>query len=102
MLSMVRFKIAAVGLPASALAILGNGSVTAQVAGAATVVPDTLCDSCKDFTDAAPTTDCVRSAYRPGIGYATEPEHNVAFLLPPDKDEADLKLVEKKLGADQQ
>jgi hypothetical protein len=35
---------------------------------------DSLCDYCKDYTDAAATADPVRSTFRPGIGYGQEAE----------------------------
>jgi hypothetical protein len=57
-----------------AFPLLGNPLATAQVAGATTVVPDTLCDYCKDYTDEATAAGDVRSTYRPGTGYAREPE----------------------------
>jgi hypothetical protein len=67
-------KIAATVLGAGPIAIFFSISVSAQALSDVTaVLPDTLCDYCKDFTDAATSAGAVRSAYRPGVGYATEP-----------------------------
>jgi hypothetical protein len=46
----------------------------AQTAGTP-ATPDPLCDYCKDYTDTGVSAGSVRSAYRPGTGYASKPEH---------------------------
>jgi hypothetical protein len=60
-------------------------------------VPDVLCDYCKDFTDYATEAGTVRSAYRPGIGYAAEDK--AASVQPREKEEAGLQIVERQSGA---
>jgi hypothetical protein len=66
-------KIAGTILVAGPIAVFFSASATAQALSDVTaVLPDTLCDYCKDFTDAATSAGAVRSAYRPGVGYATE------------------------------
>ena len=92
-------RIAVAALIAWPFACLSNTSVTAQVADALTVVPDTLCDYCKDFTDPATATGAVRSAYRPGLGYAAEPESTAASVPPVEKKGDGLQVVECQSGA---
>jgi hypothetical protein len=58
-----------------------------------TLQPDDLCDYCKDFTDAAVTGGPVRSAYRPGEGYATEGEHGTASVEPGDRQQSGVRMV---------
>ena len=75
------------------------GSAIAQApvsAGAAE--PDLLCDYCRDFTDAALATGPVRSAYRPGVGYA-EPTNAMASLQRQEQQEHDLRVVERRLSS---
>jgi hypothetical protein len=43
--------------------------------------PDELCDYCKDYTDRANSADDVRSAYRPGRGYAVKAEDESVAML---------------------
>ncbi len=52
-----------------ALAILNAPHASAADA---TETPDSLCDYCKDYTDAAVATDPVRSTFRPGTGYGQD------------------------------
>jgi hypothetical protein len=68
------------------IALLSGPFVAFEVSAVAgqTVSPepsagvDALCDYCKDYTDAAAAAGSQRSAYRPGTGYAAEPENEVA------------------------
>jgi hypothetical protein len=59
------------------------------------IVPDTLCGYCKDITDAVTSAGSISSAYRPGIGYAMEPQGSGAFLQPTEQQESGQKLVER-------
>ena len=53
------------------LAALGIGAASAQTADSAvSAAMDPMCDYCADYTDAAASVGMVRSAYRPGVGYA--------------------------------
>jgi hypothetical protein len=73
--------------------LLGNPLATAQVAGATTVMPDALCDYCKDYTDNATAAGPVRSAYRPGVGYAPDLNPSLASVHGAKKHEPGLKTV---------
>jgi hypothetical protein len=61
-------------------------------------VPDTLCDYCRDFTDGATATGNVRTAYRPGVGYAGEAAQKGMATQPADK-ELTVQVVERPSGA---
>jgi len=65
-------KYVAASLLALQFAAINFHTATAQTVEAAAV--DTLCDYCKDYTDAATSAGQTRSAYRPGAGYAAENE----------------------------
>jgi hypothetical protein len=93
-------KIAAASLLASPIGLLGNPSAIAQVPGDAfAALPDTLCDYCKDFTDKATAAGPVRSTYRPGAGYASEPRGESTLVRPAERQELGLEIVEGALGA---
>ena len=61
---------------------LTNMALHAAVAWAeeAPGTPDGLCDYCKDYSDAATSAGEVRSRYRPGTGYAVEPESQAVAM----------------------
>ena len=64
-------KLVATALLVAALGIPGIGAASAQSAASASPEAiEPLCDYCADYTDAATATSTVRSAYRPGTGYA--------------------------------
>jgi hypothetical protein len=87
------FKFAFTALVLSPLAVVGNA--TAQTLGSpVSVQPDVLCDYCKDFTDAATAVGPVRSAYRPGTGYAEEQEKNVAPIQSHVQQVPELRVVQ--------
>jgi hypothetical protein len=90
-------KIAAASLLASPIGLLGNPSALAQEPGDA--LPDTLCDYCKDFTDKATAAGPVRSTYRPGAGYPSEPRGEATLARPAERQELGLEIVEGALGA---
>jgi hypothetical protein len=90
------FTIAAANLLAWAAVVLGSVSVRGQTSDALTaIVADTLCDYCKDFTDAATSAGSISSGYQPGIGYAPEPQGSAAFLQT-ERQESRQKLVERQ------
>jgi hypothetical protein len=91
------FKIVTAGLLAAPIATIAGAPLTAQVWGDVNAaLPDTLCDYCKDFTDAA-NAGPIRSSYRPGVGYATERQDEAAFLEARERQEAGLKLVARQV-----
>lgn len=61
-------------------------------------VPDTLCDYCRDFTDGATAAGNVRTAYRPGVGYAGGPAQKGMATQQSDK-ELTVQIVERPSGA---
>jgi hypothetical protein len=64
---------------AAPLAAFHVGTAAAQSADAAmSAAAEPFCDYCKDYTDAATSAGVVRSAYRPGAGYAAEPQDQAA------------------------
>jgi hypothetical protein len=91
-----RFRIAAGTILGWAVTVLGPVSAGGQASDAVTaIVPDTLCGYCKDITDAVTSAGSISSAYRPGIGYAMEPQGSGAFLQPTEQQESGQKLVER-------
>jgi hypothetical protein len=64
-------------LPLATFSLLGTSAKAEESPGA----PDELCDYCKDYTDRATSAGDVRSGYRPGIGYAVEPEGESIAML---------------------
>jgi hypothetical protein len=91
------FKIVAVGLLAWPIAVMTSAPLAAQVwDDMNAALPDTLCDYCKDFTDAA-NAGPVRSSYRPGVGYATERQDEAAFLQDQERQERGLRLVARQV-----
>jgi hypothetical protein len=77
-------KFVVASLLALQLTAINFQTATAQTVEAAAV--DTLCDYCKDYTDAGASAGNVKSAYRPFKGYAAESEQeqklDVAKLRP--------------------
>ena len=64
-------KLVATALLVAALGIPVIGAASAQPADSPpSVAIEPMCDYCADYTDAATATSAVRSAYRPGTGYA--------------------------------
>jgi hypothetical protein len=66
------FKAATLVLLTATSGINPDGAVAADPAA----TPDNLCDYCKDYTDAGTGADAVASEYRPGTGYAADPNNN--------------------------
>jgi hypothetical protein len=61
----------------ASLLALQFAAINFQTATAQTIEAtpaDSLCDYCKDFTDAGTSAGDIRSAYRPVTGYAIESE----------------------------
>jgi hypothetical protein len=69
-------KFVAASLFALQLAAINFQTATAQTVEAAAA--DTLCDYCKDYTDAGASAGYVKSAYRPVTGYAAESENTAS------------------------
>jgi hypothetical protein len=69
-------KFVVASLLALQLAAINFQTATAQTAEAAAA--DTLCDFCKDYTDAGASAGNVKSAYRPDTGYAAESENTAS------------------------
>jgi hypothetical protein len=68
----IALKFVAASLLALQFAAINFQTAAAQTGEAAPA--DSLCDYCKDYTDAATSAGNTRSAYRPGAGYAAENE----------------------------
>jgi len=64
-------------LPLATFNLLGTSAKAEEPPGA----PDELCDYCKDYTDRATSAGDIRSGYRPGRGYAVEPEGESIAML---------------------
>jgi hypothetical protein len=91
------FKIVAAGLLAGPIAVMTSAPLAAQVwDDVSAALPDTLCDYCKDFSDAA-NAGPVRSSYRPGVGYATERQDQAAFLQEQERQKSGLRLVARQV-----
>jgi hypothetical protein len=61
----------------ASLLALQFAAINFQIATAQTVEaapPDSLCDYCKDYTDAGTSAGIIRSAYRPVTGYSADVE----------------------------
>jgi hypothetical protein len=72
-------KLAAIALLCAIIAVLLVRGASAQTTNSeAASAADQFCDYCKDFTDEATAADAPRSAYRPGSGYAPEPQKDAA------------------------
>jgi hypothetical protein len=69
-------KFVAASLLALQLTAISFQTAMAQTVEAAPT--DSLCDYCKDYTDAAAATGNIRSAYRPISGYPAEGEAAMA------------------------
>ena len=49
---------------------------------------DALCDYCRDYSDLGVLAGSVRSDYRPGTGYAAEPEQTAAAMQRLNEDQS--------------
>jgi hypothetical protein len=88
-------KLIAAAFLIAPLAALEVSPVAAQAVSAEPSAVDVLCDNCKDYTDAGTSAGTQRSAYRPGIGYAAEPENEAAAAQPRPQDVARLRFRQR-------
>ena len=88
-------KIAVAALVTLAVAILLVGTVSAQTVNPEpAAAADPFCDYCKDYTDAATAAEAPRTAYRPGIGYAAQPNEQAAAEKSRLEEVARLRLLQ--------
>ena len=88
------FKLLAAALLAAPFAALDIGVAVAQTANPeAAKSADAFCDYCKDYTDAATSAGSQRSSYRPGVGYAAEPQETATTENPQRPRETGLQLA---------
>ena len=71
-----RSKFVVASLLAIQFAAINFQTAAAQTVEAAP--PDSLCDYCKDYTDAGTSAGNIRSAYRPATGYSADREAEAA------------------------
>jgi hypothetical protein len=58
--------------------------------------PDGLCDYCQDYTDAATAKGDVRSSYRPGTGYVSDPQSETVAAIERRREERKLSAPRKQ------